>query len=170
MRRSLTAIPLLGATALLLAGCVTVPVPVDRDTTDSSDPDVATPPTSEAIDCNGNEMLINEPGTEVELRGDCPSVRIEGADIEVDGDTIGTLTLRGDRIDVEFDDVDDISIEGHDNSVEVNRGGDVTIRGDRNEVDADSLGVVSISGFDNEIDADDIVSVEDNGERNTIEN
>lgn len=159
------------AVILLLTGCVTLQVPADRDGRGGT-PDVtapATPRSDAAPHCDDGELLITEAGSRVEVRGGCASVRIEGTDIRVGGDSIGTLVVRGDRNEADFDDVDSITIEGTENSVDLDDGGDVTIRGDRNTIDADDLGAVSISGFDNTVDADSVASVDDSGERNTVD-
>jgi hypothetical protein len=172
--RTLAAVPLriapLAALALLLTGCV-IQVPFDRDArTDTPDATApATPRGDAAPDCDGGELLVTEPGSDVELRGECASVRIEGTDITVDGGSIGTLVVRGDRNEADFDDIDTITVEGTENEVDLDNGGSVTIRGDRNSVDADTLGAISINGFDNEIDADTVGPVDDSGERNRID-
>jgi len=171
MQRTATTLLIL-ATGLLLSGCITIQPPTvaqDDDRTETTQP--TAPGSSLDTECgDGDSILLNEPGIEYELRGDCAEVIIEGADIEVDAENIESLTIRGDRNSVDANIVGSVEINGQENELDADEVGSITIAGDRNEVDG-KLGVIVFSGNDNvaDDDDDDIGSVTDNGSGNRVE-
>jgi hypothetical protein len=104
---------------------------------------------------------------EYALTGDCPDVSVEGSDIDVnlDGVELGSLTVLGDRNEV--DDAaspTEVTVRGHDNEIDATDIGDLLLAGDRNEVDASSqIMIVSIEGDDNQVDTDYLGHSSDGG-------
>ncbi len=161
-RRSLSIVLALPI-AFALAGCITVvqqPEPeVTRiDTTPSASP-------APGGDC---EVVTQ---TATQRFDDCDELVVEGADLDIEVGTVGTLIVRGDRNDVDALEVGSLSIAGQENEIDVDGDlGTLEIAGDRNDVDVEgAVGTASINGNDNEIDADRGVDVlNDNGARNSV--
>ncbi|WP_159096525.1 DUF3060 domain-containing protein [Miniimonas sp. S16] len=110
---------------------------------------------------------------DVDLRwdGQCDAVAIEGVDLDVDLEraTVQSVTVRGDRNDVDAADLATLVIEGQENDVHAQSIGSAEVRGDRNEVDVDGrLGAVVVQGNDNEIEARELGTTDDSGDRNVI--
>lgn len=159
------------ATATLLSGCITIVVP----------PGGATPVPSETLeiplepgpalssDCGGQPVVLDNTSLSYVLTGDCPSVTVQGQDIEATVPDVATLTLAGDRLHVEATSVESLTIGGNDNVVGGTTFGSVQLNGDRNTVDASGeVGAVSVGGNDNTVAAASVGSIADSGARNLI--
>jgi len=162
MRRRRIIPALVLAAMVALTGCVPViPVPPpgggvvdDRDDTSP----------------RGACAIVADPG--LQRLGDCEVLVVEGVDLTLEVGSIGTLEVRGDRIDIRALAVGAVSIEGQDNKLDVEGDiGSVTVRGDRNDVDSDgAIGSASVHGNDNEVFADrGIGRVDDRGDRNDFD-
>lgn len=178
--RSVLATASLTATALALAGCLTVNIPASGPADEAISP-VPFPsltddgrtrlPDDATQDCAGQPVTIAAEAGAADLTGDCPSVTVNGADRHVDlsGAAVGELILRGDRIEVDAGVLGTLEIGGQDNEVTASTIGGVSIRGDRNEVSATGqIGSVMISGNDNDVDAQLVGSVEVSGGGNEV--
>jgi len=145
-------VTLLAASVVLLSGCVTVVVPDDNDTEDT------TPQASELdnrtdVSCTpGEELLLNTPSTLYTVSGPCEDVTVEGSDLIVRFEQIEDLVIRGDRNLVEGDQIESVEISGQDNTVTADSVEDVEIAGDRNTVSSDKkIDDTDVSGNDNEV-------------------
>jgi hypothetical protein len=174
--------PIAAGLALLacaLAGCTPFPVGPGEI---PDDPIVATPiPTATAsdgetaepggaTDCAGKPVIVDAVDAEFELHGECPEVTISGTELGLDIlGSVGTITMTGDRIEVDVADAGTIAIAGQANDVDAANIGTLRIAGDRNEVDVDrGIGSVSVQGDDNEVEAATIGSSDDQGDRNDV--
>ena len=172
MQRTATTLLIL-ATGLLLSGCITIQPPMvaqDDDRTETAQP--TAPGSSLDTDCgDGDSILLNEPGVDYRLTGDCAEVVVEGTDIDVDAEGIGSLILRGDDNDIDARAVGSIEVSGQDNDVSVDSVGSVVLTGNGNDVDSNGdVGSVAFNGNDNSVDADGQVGpVTDNGSDNEVD-
>src|SRR5690349_15202680 len=98
MNRRLLAPVLLVPAAFALTGCVILPpvggvgpapTPIPGETLIPADPSA----------CDGGTLRLDQPG---EYRiGDCDELEIVGQDVEVIAGELGTVTIRGDRIELD---------------------------------------------------------------------
>jgi hypothetical protein len=165
-RRPLPLLAIAAGVAIALTGCVPV-LPFGPTGARSDDRADRSQPRGPAAECVDGRALISEPG-EYRL-GDCAEVAVEANDIRVELDDVETLSLRGDRLTVEADEVEEVTIEGNDNSMDLDRVESLTVRGDRNEVRADDPSdQVTVEGNENVFaGGSDVVT--DRGDRNRIE-
>ena len=147
------------AAVLALAGCVFV-----RPT--ATQPD--TVPTNGSFQqCEGVDFTVTGIGFYT-LQGDCGVVTVTGNDITIKADSVEAYVIRGDRIDIEGDDIGRIDLQGNDNSIEGDGVGGVNISGDRNTIDVDDVMAVTIEGNDNVVDGDVTGEVVQSGDRNLV--
>lgn len=166
--------------ALLLAGCTSdflvdgggnapvtaAPTPT-ASPTDASPTPTATPSPTAQGDCGS--LLLTRPGTYV--IGDCDTVTIEGANIDVSFGAIQTLIVRGDGAELDGHSLADVDLSGQGNSIEVVTLGQLHIRGDENRISVEqTLHSVIVDGNGNTLAAGDGIDQKaDNGIGNTFE-
>ncbi|MEV8266330.1 hypothetical protein [Microbacterium sp. NPDC076911] len=141
---------------------------VDEDATDEDADDGAV---SERVDCAGSAVTVANSAAGYALHGVCPQVTIEGNDLEValEEAEVGSIVMRGDRIDIDAGDISSASKSGQSNRVDATSIGSLDIAGSRNEADIDGvLGSVAINGDDNKVHGREIGDVSDSGSRNEI--
>ena len=165
MRRPLIAVSAAVLLAFSLSGCITIQLPGGGTPVTAPDDNNKN---SQVLTCSDDEQ-ITESGSYV-LEGACPSVTIEGVDIDVEADTVVQLIIRGDRNSVDVDRLSDVTVSGTSNEVEAPSAAQVEIAGDRNKVDVDEgIEALVINGNDNDIEVGtEITTVSDSGERNII--
>lgn len=133
---------------------------------------VTLPPTDATTGaCVDGISRVNGASQSVTLAGDCDRVEISGNDLTVDltEATARDVVIRGDRNDVEAEQMGAVDIEGNDNEWDGDSLGSLSVRGDRNDVDVDAdLGAVTVGGNDNVIEAGILGAVDDTGQRNRI--
>jgi hypothetical protein len=164
MRSPLIAVSAAVLLAFSLSGCITIQLPGGGTPVTAPDDN----DNSQVVTCSEDEQ-ITQSGSYV-LEGACPSVTIEGVDIDVEADTIVQLIIRGDRNSVDVDRLSDVTVSGTSNEVEAPSAAQVEIAGDRNKVDVDEgIDALVINGNDNDIEVGtEITTVSDGGERNRI--
>jgi len=175
--RILPALAGLAATALLLAGCTSTflvdggsgagPAPTTIDTPTAEPTETVAPDPRPDYDCDN--LLINRPGNYV--IGDCGTVTIEGAGIDLGFASIASLVVRGDGADLVGDDIGVAEIQGQRNSIDALSIGKLTIRGEGNTVVADAtIDSVVVNGNENVVSAaDGVGNSVDNGLLNEID-
>ncbi|MBK8445244.1 MAG: DUF3060 domain-containing protein [Micropruina sp.] len=135
----------------------------------------------------GTRYNVNRAGN-YRLSGPCEVVAIgaDRADVDITG-AVGSLTVNGQRNEVDAGDIAEITISGDDNDVEARKVTGVQVQGQRNAVDAFSIetvtvvgdrneldggariGVVTVNGNSNEFEAREIGTRNDTGSRNRFE-
>ena len=146
-------VPLFAASAIILSGCVTVVVPDDNDTDDTT-PRVEELDNRTDVSCTpGEELLLNAPSTLYTVSGPCEDVTVEGTDLIVRFEQIENLVIRGDRNLVEGLSIESVEISGQDNTVTADSVEEVEVSGDRNTVLSDQkIDDTDVTGNDNDID------------------
>jgi hypothetical protein len=176
MRRALLVAPLL----LMLAGCTAIGQFSGPDApalggdapaaapTASATPSATPTPTPEPTSTDCDDPVLIDPG-EYHLP-DCLEVTVQGHDIHVVAQSIGTLIIDGNANEVDAGEVGTVSIDGNVNRVDTLDLGDLDIDGRFNRVGVHgSVESVEVRGNDNDVIADgDIGSITDHGESNLI--
>jgi hypothetical protein len=176
------------ACAALLSGCITINVPDDLPTQapltaapapgahtvdPSPGPDDDDPLEQDVLDCAGEPVQVQTGTGPQILQGDCPAVTIDGNDARVhlvDAD-VGSLVVRGDRLDIAVGNVGTLEIGGQDSQLVAVVIGAVVIRGDRNMVDvSDDVESATVNGNDNVVTARSIASIAVSGGGNQVGN
>jgi hypothetical protein len=127
---------------------------------------------AETMDCEGRPVEVGGKSFEWTLVGECPDVSVAGSDIDInlDGVELGTLTILGDRN--EIDDAarpTEVTVRGHDNEVDATDIGALLLAGDRNDVDARSeIHLVTIEGDDNRVETDYLGQSSEDGSGNQV--
>lgn len=175
--RILTALAGLALTAVALAGCTSTflldggtgvgPTAEVTGTPSAAPTTTAEPDPRPDYDCDN--LLINRPGNYV--IGDCGTVTVEGAGIDLAFASIATLVVRGDGADLVGEDLGDVAIEGQRNSIDALSIGALQIRGEGNTVIVEStIDTVVVNGNENVVSAADGVGTSvDNGLLNEID-
>lgn len=146
-------VSLFAASAIILSGCVTVVVPDDNGTDDTT-PRVEELDSRTDVSCTpGEELLLNAPSTLYTVSGPCEDVTVEGTDLIVRFEQIENLVIRGDRNLVEGLSIESVEISGQDNTVTADSVEEVEVAGDRNTVSSDQkIDDTDVTGNDNDID------------------
>jgi len=173
--RRLPALAGLALVTVLLAGCSSAfldadlgaglePVPTES-ATPGPEP-TAEPEPEPDFDCG--DILLNRPGNYV--LGECGTVTLEGAGIDLAFTSITTLVIRGDRADLVGGKLGSVEIQGQGNDIAAESVRALQIRGEGNSAVVDgAIGDVVVNGNDNVVTAGDgIRSVIDNGLLNEI--
>jgi len=104
--------------------------------------------------------------------GDCENLTVEGSGIKVTADHLGTLTIRGDSLQVLAQTIRSLDVGGSLNNVQTNNDmGTILITGDRNMITCSaSVTSVIVNGDDNTVRVEGGVdgAVQNNGQRNEI--
>ncbi|QEW03385.1 DUF3060 domain-containing protein [Microbacterium lushaniae] len=185
MTRRRAQLAVLVASVAILAGCAVPDPVVTRLPSDQARPvpsatpsDTATPAVPSADpgtvqDCAGAPVALTAGSPSLVLRGDCPSVQVEGNDLAVDlsAADIDVLGVEGDRLTVTVGETDSLTLQGNDSTVTARDIDDLTMTGDRNTVTAtDSIDAVTVDGNDNVVRGiDDDAVISDGGARNSIQ-
>jgi len=180
MSRTLVAASIAIVLAASLSGCITVQLPPEAPEAPRVTNDATPGPTNnndddstEEVSCIEDDVVLNMPNVDYVVTGDCRTVTIEGADVEVRIDTVDSLVIRGNNNDIEVAELGSILINGQDNEIEATRTSDlatVEISGNNNDIDTSgSIGTVVFNGGDNEIDYTGAVGkISDNGSNNRV--
>jgi len=104
--------------------------------------------------------------------GDCENLTVEGSGIKVTAAHLGTLTIRGDSLQVLAQTIRSLDVDGSLNNVQTNNDmGTILITGDRNMITCNaSVASVIVNGDDNTVRVEGGVdgAVQNNGQRNEI--
>ena len=144
---------------LLLTGCITIQVTPDgnRD---------ADGRLIETVDCGSQRSItLDKPDTAYSLGGSCREVILAGTNLTMAAEEVRVLTVRGDDNHISVGSFETLSVEGQRNEIETHSGGDADIKGNENSLHSgDDLDDVTVSGQDNEVTADGfIASLDENG-------
>ena len=174
MKRTLAAASIALFLSVSLAGCITVNLPSGEEqpapgVTPGSDDDSRT-----TIACTDGTALINQAGTDYLVTGDCETVTIEGAGIDVHVENTNALVVRGDGNDVEVAKLGSVLINGQDNEISATETlavAKIEIAGNQNDVSTlGTIDAVVLNGNENDIEyVGEIVTLSDNGSNNTTE-
>jgi len=180
MSRTFVAASIALVLAASLSGCLTINLPPEGpETIRSSNTAVPTPQgndnddETEDVRCIEDDVVLNMPNVDYVVTGDCDSVTIEGADVEVRIESVDALIIRGDNNDIEVAELGSVLINGQDNEIEATRTLDlakIEISGNNNDVDTNgSISTIVLNGSDNEIDYSGAVDkISDNGSNNRV--
>jgi len=104
--------------------------------------------------------------------GDCENLTVEGSGIKVTAAHLGTLTIKGDSLQVLAQTIQSLDVDGSLNNVQTNNDmGTILITGDRNMITCNaSVSSVIVNGDDNTVRVEGGVdgAVQNNGQRNEI--
>jgi len=174
MKRTLAAASIALVLSVSLAGCITVNLPADPaqpapDVTQESYDDART-----TIACTDGTALVNQAGTDYLVTGNCETVTIEGAGIDVHVENTNALVVRGDGNDVEAAKLGSVLINGQDNEISATETlavAKIEIAGNGNDVSTlGTIDAVVLNGNENDIEyVGEIVSLSDNGSNNRTE-
>ena len=125
-------------------------------------------PSATAAACQSR--VISEAGSYAV--GDCENLTVSGTgSIVVTAGKIGTLTVKGDSLQVYAASIKNIDLQGALNNIQGDEIGALSIAGDRNLITANgNIGTVVVNGNDNTVSAGGGFgsNIQNNGERNTI--
>ncbi len=128
-----------------------------------------TPAPRSTTDCAGQPVLLTQGRSEFRLTGDCPDVRVEGTDIDVFAQDVGTLLVVGNENEVRANAVSSATLQGRDNDLSARSVGALVILGNSNEaIVLGPIDSVVIDGSRNEVVGRPIGSVVSNGRFNDI--
>jgi len=181
MSRTLVAASIAIVLAASLSGCITVQLPPEATPLPQST-NVPAQPEGDATDefieyttvsCIEDDVVLNTPGLNYVVQGDCRSVIVEGAGVEVQIESVGSLIVRGDNNDIEVGELGSVLINGQENEIEATSTTDlakIEISGNNNDLDTSgSIGTVVLNGNDNEVDYSGAVDkISDNGSNNRV--
>jgi hypothetical protein len=153
---------------ILGGGATPKPTTTTTQVAEPTPESTATPAPSATPDCQ--TKVISEAGTY--SVGDCANLTVSGqGSITVTAGKIGTLTVRGNSLQVYAASMKIIDLQGQLNTIQGDDIGALSIAGDRNMITANgNIDTVVVNGNDNTVSAGGGFgpSIQNNGQRNTI--
>jgi hypothetical protein len=126
-----------------------------------------TPGPRSSTDCAGQPVVLAHHRSEFRLTGDCPSVRVEGNDMDVLARDIGTLTVVGRGNEVRASAVTSATLQGRGNEIAARSVGELVIIGNSNDAEVRGpIDSVVVDGSRNDVTGRPLGAVVNNGRFN----